>query len=235
MEKPIAPMVEAGRALLAEAVAHPGLVLLVAENVRYERRFRIARRLIDEGVIGRVALIHAEVLQPVDPSNPYAQTRWRQKPEHLGGFLSDGGVHHTAALHVLGGAVESVQGMTASFGRVGEVPDTLTMNLQFSSGAVGHLTYSVGVFEEEPAPYRVFGTEGTLTVHDQWIRLVTEKRTEDVPVESEPNGFELEFRDFYHAIVEGKRPDVTPQDALDDLLLVDAAFRSFREGKTVLV
>jgi predicted dehydrogenase len=109
------------------------------------------------------------------------------------------------------------------------------MNLQFSSGAVGHLTYSVGVFEEEPAPYRVFGTEGTLTVHDQWIRLVTEKRTEDVPVESEPNGFELEFRDFYHAIVEGKRPDVTPQDALDDLLLVDAAFRSFREGKTVLV
>jgi predicted dehydrogenase len=125
--------------------------------------------------------------------------------------------------------------MTASFGRNGDVPDTLMMNLGFSSGAVGHLTYSVGVFEEEPAPFRVFGTTGTLTVHDDRIRLVTEHGAEDMPVEPEPNGFELEFRDFYRAIVEGKRLDVNPQDALNDLLVVDATFRSFREGKTILL
>ena len=178
-------------------------------------------------------MIHADVLQPVDASNPYAQTGWRQHPEHLGGFLSDGGVHQTAAVQILGGTVESVQGMTASFGRNGDAPDTLIMNLQFSSGAVGHLTYSVGTFAEEPAPFRVFGTAGTLTVLDNRIRVVTEQGTEDMPIEPEPNGFELEFRDFYRAIVEGKRPDVTPQDALNDLLLVDAAFRSFREGKAI--
>jgi predicted dehydrogenase len=233
VEKPIAATAEAGRAVVAEARAHPGLVFLVAENVRYERRFRIARGLIDDGKIGRVVMIHGDILQPVDPSNPYAQTGWRQIPEHLGGFLSDGGVHQTAAMQLLGGAVESVQGMTASFDRDSDIPDTLMMNLRFSSGAIGHLTYSVGIFKEEPAPFRVFGTAGTLTVQDDRIRVITEEGSEDVPVESEPNGFELEFRDFYRAIVEGKRLDVQPHDALDDLLVVDAGFRSFREGKTV--
>ena len=37
VEKPIAATADAGRALVTEALAHPGLVFLVAENVRYER------------------------------------------------------------------------------------------------------------------------------------------------------------------------------------------------------
>jgi hypothetical protein len=39
-------------------------------------------------------------------------------------------------------------------------------------------------------------------------------------------------RDFYRAIVEWKRPEVNPQDALDDLFLVNAAFRLSRKRKT---
>lgn len=233
VEKPVAATADAGRAVVAEGSTHPDLVLLVAENVRYERRFRVARELLDRGKIGRVVMIHADVLQPVDSSNPYAQTAWRQKPEHLGGFLSDGGVHQTAAMHVLGGPVVAVQGLITSFGGSDDGPDTYLMNLQYASGAMGHLTYSVGVFAEEPAPFKVFGTEGTLVVHPEHIHVVTNDGAEVVPVPSEPNGFELEFRDFYRAIVEGKPLDVTPQQELDDFLLVDAAFRSFREGITI--
>jgi predicted dehydrogenase len=125
--------------------------------------------------------------------------------------------------------------MTASFGRDDDVPDTVMMNLRFATGAVGHLTYSVGIFAEEPAPFRVFGTAGTLTVHDDRVHLATERGTEAVQIESEPNGFELEFRDFHRAVAEGTPLEVKPQDALSDLLLVDAAFRSFREGNAVSV
>jgi predicted dehydrogenase len=70
-------------------------------------------------------------------------------------------------------------------------------------------------------------------VQSDRIQLITKNGSEEVMVEPEPNGFELEFRDFYRAIVEGKELDVTPQDGLDDLLLVSAAFRPKRGDGTV--
>jgi len=233
VEKPIAGDLQSARAVVEEARMRPHRVLLVAENVRYERRYREARRLIDEGRIGRTVMFHADIFDPLDAGSPYLGTGWRRRPEHLGGFLSDGGVHHVAALQCLAGRVRAVQGLVTSFDPQHDPSDTLVANLQFVSGAVGHLTYSVGVRQGENASLRVDGTQGLLLIfHDRLVvRVGDEEETMLVP--GEPSGYDLELADFYQSIVEGKGPEVGAQEGYDDLQVIDAVFQSSREGRAI--
>lgn len=230
LEKPIAGDMASARQVVAAAEQHPDLVLLVAENCRYDDRFLTARHVLDEGSIGRPIMLHADILAPLSPDSPYTATAWRIEPEHLGGYLSDGGVHAAAALQVLGGRIDRVQGMIAAFRPEEDPTDTLLANLHFESGAVGHLTYSVGVARGEPSVFRVYGTAGSLAVHDHRLVLATDEGEREIDLSSAPNPYLLELIDFYQAISTGTEPAVSPQDALDDLALIDAAFRSSREG-----
>ncbi|MDQ2744059.1 MAG: Gfo/Idh/MocA family oxidoreductase [Chloroflexota bacterium] len=233
LEKPIAGDLASGRRVVAAAEQHPNRVLLVAENRRYDERFLTARRLLDEGSIGRPVMLHVDILAPTSPSSPYTATTWRITPQHLGGYLSDGGVHAAAALQMLGGRIDRVQGMIASFRPEEDPSDTLLANLHFESGAVGHLTYSVGVARSEPSVFRVYGTAGSLAVHNRGVMLTTDEGEREIDLSSAPNPYARELIDFYESISEGKEPAVSPLDALDDLAVIDAAFRSWREGTIV--
>ncbi|MDQ2744313.1 MAG: Gfo/Idh/MocA family oxidoreductase [Chloroflexota bacterium] len=228
LEKPIAGDLAGGKAVLSAAEEYPNRVLLVAENVRYEERFRQARRLLDEGLIGRPMMLTVDVLSPLGVDNPYAATSWRVNPEHLGGYISDGGVHAVAALQVLGGRIDGVQGMISSFRPEQDPTDTLLSNLHFTAGAVGHLTYSVGVAREDPSIFRVYGTGGSLEVYDQHLVVTTDSGARQIDLSSAPNPYTLELADFYRAITTGTSPVVSPMDALTDLAVIDAAFRSSR-------
>lgn len=233
VEKPIAGDVVSGEAVVAEAHRRPEQILLVAENMRYEPRIRRAREVLDAGRIGRVVMLHADVLSPLDPENPYTQTAWRQQPEHLGGYLSDGGVHQVAVLQMLAGPVTTVQGLVTSFHSGEDVPDTMLANLRFATGAVGHLTYATDVHRREQSPVRVYGTEGTLEIHEDRIVLSNGDGEQEIPCAGGPTGLDQEFADFYTCVTTGKRPDVAPEDALRDLEVIDAAIRSSRYGEVV--
>jgi len=233
VEKPIAGDVVSGEAVVAEAHRRPEQILLVAENMRYEPRIRRAREVLDAGRIGRVVMLHADLLSPLDPENPYTQTAWRQQPEHLGGYLSDGGVHQVAVLQMLAGPVTTVQGLVTSFHSGEDVPDTMLANLRFATGAVGHLTYATDVHRREQSPVRVYGTEGTLEIHEDRIVLSNGDGEQEIPCAGGPTGLDQEFADFYTCVTTGKRPDVAPEDALRDLEVIDAAIRSSRYGEVV--
>ena len=233
LEKPIAGDLQSAGEVVAAADDHPNLVLLVAENLRYEEWLLRARRAIDEGAIGRPILIEAQVLSPMDPSSPYAGTEWRSTPEHLGGYLSDGGVHQAAILHVLGGPIESVQGLITAFRPEDDPTDTLLANLRFASGAVGHITYSVGVRQGEPPSFRVYGTEGVLSASWKGITLRNADGESEIEVPNALSSYERELLDFYEAIANGGELQVSPRDAFADLALIDATFRSSQSGAEV--
>lgn len=236
LEKPIGHDLEAGRRIVAEADRHPDLVLLVAENLRYEERVRAAGKLVAEGRIGQPMLVQAEVLSPRNPDSPYAATTWRIEPEHIGGYLSDGGVHEVAQIQVIAGPVSAVQGIITAFGPEKDPTDTLLANLRFQSGAAGHLTYSIGVLQRDERPLRVHGTEGSIAVHRNRV-VVTDAtgNQETLDFSDAPNPYTLEFLDFYRAVAEGKPPDVTPRQALSDLAVIAAAFESSETGDTVQI
>ena len=68
-------------------------------------------------------------------------TGWRLKPEHIGGFLSDGGVHQLALLTEVLGDVESVSGLTQQLKEQSGTDDVLFSTLKTAKGAIGTFTY----------------------------------------------------------------------------------------------
>jgi predicted dehydrogenase len=134
---------------------------------------------------------------------------------------------------MLGGAIESVQGLISAFRPQEDPSDTLLANLRFRSGAVGHLTYSVGVLRDEPYSYHVHGTRGALTVAWKAITLTNRDGESTTDLSNAPSGYLNEFIDFHEAIVNGQAPAVSPRDAFADLALIDATFRSSQSATEV--
>lgn len=234
LEKPIAATVQDG-ADVAGLPRRYGIVLLVAENHRYDPAYMMARRLMDEGAVGEPRLLQWDSLLQMRADNPYSQTAWRQQPGHIGGYLSDGGVHAVASLRILGGPIARVSALTTSFNPslLGDA-DTMLLHLAYDSGLIGNLVFSVGAPEHERRPLVVYGTEGRLELGQQTIGIQTPagRREIALPV---VDPFVEEFLDFYHAIVDGTPVRGTPAEALADLQVIDAALRSAGSHQVVRV
>lgn len=108
VEKPITLTVRQGADLVAAAKA-TGRKLAVAENYRRDPINRLARALLDEGVIGRPVL----AMQASSSAGEYVIiTPWRHLRSR-GGIAVDMGVHYTDILEYLVGEIDQVYGMNA--------------------------------------------------------------------------------------------------------------------------
>ena len=90
-EKPVAPDVAQGRALIAEyeATYKPkGLVWRVAENFEAEPAYQAASRIVREGKIGEVKYFNARAYSWVDEHSKWYNTPWRTVPDVRTTFAS---------------------------------------------------------------------------------------------------------------------------------------------------
>lgn len=232
LEKPIAANVKDGE-IVAELGRRHGVVLLVAETHRYVRGYIMARAILDSGEIGEPRVLHWDDMSLMDEGNEYSRTLWRQKPEHVGGYLSDGGVHAASSITMVGGPIASLHALTASFNPqlLGDV-DTMLVNIRFTSGLVGSLSYSVGAFETRESPLTVYGSDGRIAIEPEQI-TITKAGGERVVAVPKHDPFEDEFRDFYDAVVNDKQLSVQPEELLDDLRFVEAALISAQEDRPI--
>jgi predicted dehydrogenase len=233
-EKPIAAnLADATRMVSWPAL--PGRVLMIAENYRYLASYQRAAHLIKQGAIGQPQIVRWSYYHHLGQDNPYYTTAWRRHPAHIGGYLSDGGVHHTAVLRMLLGDVETVVGQVAQLRPDLPPADTLSATLRFKNGAMG--TYAVTYALPGPrTALEVAGPLGVLLVSrykvDLWQR--------DQPVRSwdEPSpadGSVAMYEDFAHSIRTGAPSLSPPQEALEDLRLIAAILSSCKTGKPVRV
>ena len=110
-EKPIAPTVAEGKALVAHSRSFADQVWMVGENWRYEGAFQAAAEAIRAGRIGRPVFCDVSLQLPIKAE--YQGSSWRNSGAFPGGYLLDGGVHHVAGLRVLLGEIESVCALPA--------------------------------------------------------------------------------------------------------------------------
>ncbi len=114
LEKPFALSVEQARAMLA-AVERAGVTHYVNHNYRRAPAVRLAKRLIDDGFIGRIFHWRSAYLQDwiVDPNFPLT---WHLRQETAGyGAHGDLGSHSVDLARFLVGDIAAVTGMTANF------------------------------------------------------------------------------------------------------------------------
>ncbi len=221
-EKPIALNVEQGKQVIG-LVEKYGNLLYIAENYRHLPELHKARELIyEEEAIGEPKVLIWNQWGCVSPTEGYGATEWRVHPKHVGGYLSDGGVHHVAAMRLLLGEITQVKGFGfQQLEHTGAV-DTYSASIQFASGAIGSYAGTYALTDGGNL-CMVRGTEGYITITSDKVYfsrgLAEGKPGEFWVVPS--MGYYEEFLDFLN-FVEGKDSGLgSPYEALEDLRVIE--------------
>ncbi len=236
-EKPMAMNADEARQMVACA-RRQGVILGVAQVIRFEESTRRFRKRISAGDIGRPLLARAEFFYPALES----RRSWIHDPKlACGGPIADVGVHCVDALRfVLGDEVNKVYTQAVSDEVSGELESAAVLTLEFEGGTPAVVAVSAR------ASYRTFleviGEEGTLLAHDAFNleRPVTIelkrgpsatvcRQSEEV---SNRNAFASMVDGFAAAIEEGRDFEIPGEEGLQNQIILDAAYRSRETGRS---
>ena len=233
-EKPIAKDVATAEELVSWTAdsANTNASYSVAENFRYLDSFVYAAEQLK--LLGRVLSFRARVSMFMAPGSKYYETSWRKVPEYQGGFLLDGGVHFVAGTRLLlEGAGEKVTRLSAFTAQMQQhLPpvDTLHASLQVDSGASGTLSVSVGT-TDSGSEYVVAAEKGTVTVLRGKVVVTQDGKSEQKEFPDEGSGVKQEVKAWAEGLAQGKPNErQSPQEALEDLKILEAALRSGEQG-----
>jgi predicted dehydrogenase len=168
-EKPITLTVPQG-VKLVEAGRQANLKLAVAENYRRDPINRLAKALIDGGVLGRPFL----ALQHSSGAGEFVIiTPWRHLKSR-GGIIVDMGIHYADLLEYYLGPIESVVGMNAVVDRqrvdqqgVSHPADAEDLSIgvaRYQSGALANYVLSMAGRGEGLFSRMIYGTGGSLSI-----------------------------------------------------------------------
>ncbi|MCM3749722.1 Gfo/Idh/MocA family oxidoreductase [Paenibacillus pasadenensis] len=138
-EKPLAVTLQDARKML-HAAEKAGVKHMTGFNYRFVPAVRLAKKLLDEGRVGKIYHFRARFLQDwlVDPEFPLV---WRLRKEIAGsGAQSDLGAHIVDLARYLVGEFEEVVGMSETFIKERPLPRELSGNKDNSSTERGQVT-----------------------------------------------------------------------------------------------
>lgn len=240
LEKPISNSMERVDELRA-AVRRGGGQVYVGFQFRFHPGLRLIHRLLDEGVIGRVASARAHWGEYLPAWHPWEDYRSSYAARaDLGGGVILTLCHPLDYLRWLMGDVEAVWALAGKLGELDiTVEDTAEIGLAFQNGALGsvHLDY----LQRPPAHHlEIIGAWGTLRWNnaDGAVHLFRAGRRE-AEVFPAPDGFErndmfLEEMKHFVSVVRGEeQPACTLEDGVRALQIALAAHASAREGKMI--
>lgn len=229
-EKPIAPDVAAGTALLRVPT---NAVWMVAENVRYTEAFRAAADAVQRGDIGTPIACSWARAVVLSTDNKYYNTQWRRAGDFPGGFLLDGGVHWMAALRMVMGEIARVSAFSRQVRDDLPPVDTLSAALEFSGGAVGAFTATFATGDAPASGMMVFGDAGSINVTNTSLTITRQGQSASFTFTD--NGVRDEFAAFGASIRTGQPHDNSATEGLRDVAALEAMLRSAEEGRVIEV
>ena len=240
-EKPIAGTAEQAREVVRAGAACGDRILEIGENFRYRADILEAARIVREGLIGEVFAFQVHVQFDFDDEKRrfWTSRSWRRRPEYIGGFLLDSGVHSVCGLREILGEIVEVYAQTLDRHPTIGGPDSLLMQLTLAGGAIGHYfsTYTARDDHETVFDFVAFGSRGTLRLTEGKVIWNREQGTDRRVHEPEDydRGYRGQWANFFGAIRRGEAVVSTAEKALVDLLVIDAALRSAAGGQCELL
>lgn len=240
-EKPMALTLEDAQEM-AEAATARGVITTVGYNYIHNPAFLHARKLIDDGVIGRIVHFRGWVDEDyqADPDLPWT---WRAKVSDAGlGALGDMGCHLVSMAFGLCGPIESLiadmqtvhetRPMPSGDGRAKvENEDTATALVHFASGVHGSLSTSRSAWgRKNRLAWEVHGTQGMICFDQERmneLRLFTNDTT------PENQGFRTVLTGPAHPPFGQFVPAAGHQLGFNDLKVIEAGelLRAIRDGR----
>jgi len=247
VEKPIDINVERADQLISEC-DEANVKLGVFFQDRVARDSLRLKRMIASGRLGDILLATAHV-KWYRPPDYYGDSRWRGTWDlDGGGAVMNQAVHTVDLLLWLLGDVRSVSAFTRTQLHDIEVEDTAVAVLEFESGALGTFEASTSAFPGQPRKLFVSGSEGTVSLeHDRIVAIdlhsaresdakpqtTGRNLSESSPVVSDVTGHRNILQDFIEAINLDRPPLCDGSEARRSVELVEAIYRSSREGAPV--
>lgn len=212
-EKPLARTAEEAERML-NAVEKSGVKHMVGFNYRFVPAIREAKKLIEEGTIGRIYHYHAKYLQEwiMEPDFPLV---WRLDKTVAGsGALGDLGAHIIDLAHFLVGEIDSLSAVTRTFiterplpsdptkrGKV-EVDDAFEALVEFKNGAIG--TISGSRFCAGRKNYQlieIYGSKGSIVFNLERLNELRVHLRDHSPKDLEPSFHDTLVTEAYHPYV----------------------------------
>ena len=240
-EKPFATSpADAARCL--DAAEAGGRTVVEGFMWRHHPQTVLARRLLAEGAIGRLATIRAALSVDVPPGDI------RRSPALGGGALYDLGCYCVSAARLFGGHPTRVQAerVLDAAGPDGGVDLRLAATLALPGQVLA--LFDVGLDLARRDQLELVGTDGRLVVPDPWlcragaVELETGGRTERLPADpdgalgltgEEADAYRVEFDVVSAALAAGDPTEFGPGDAVDQAAVLEAVGRSAAGGLPV--
>ncbi len=230
-EKPICNELDKAREMVAAANA-ANRCLAVDFNHRFTPAALAAKGWLDSGALGE--LLFCNMALWIGKFGEFETRNYHLKALNP---------HSVNMMTWFCGPVETVQCFAKqASGR--NIWSTASFNMQFASGAVGHLTSSYDIARAHNVERcEVAGTGGRFVVEDMWLKATLfpadsmEQRVVANPIFGGYRDFDDTFRARLHAYLEGLTAGIAPADVdgsgavgLEAQRIIHAAIRSLDEG-----
>lgn len=211
LEKPIAANMKQAREMVELAESTP-LPIGIGENWLYLNCIEEAKKHLER--IGPIVAFTHNSTGPFVSNNKYLNTAWRQNPEHIGGFLSDGGVHQLALVTDLVGEFESVSALTRQVRKESGADDIAFATVKIrNSNIIGNFTYGSAFGATDKSVWlKIYGINGSIVVDvsnktepvvkvrvGSFAETASDEEVYKVPFD-ESFGVNAEFLNFHEAV-----------------------------------
>ncbi|KAF1723212.1 oxidoreductase [Pseudoxanthomonas wuyuanensis] len=251
VDKPFTVTLAEAQSVLAHA-ERSGRVLSVFQNRRWDADFLTVRKLIASGRLGEVAEFHSHF----DRFRPRVADRWRERDEPGGGLWFDLGPHLLDQALQLFGMPQAIFADLAQQRAAAKTVDYFNVLLRYPRRRV--VLHAGSLVPASGLRFAVHGTRGSYLKHGldgQEDRLRaggmpgepgwgTDTQPGQLTVDeggtlrtgsvaSVPGDYREYYRGMRAAIMDGRPPPVTPQEALEVMGLIEMGIQSSLERREI--
>jgi len=195
-EKPMALTVADCRDMIG-AAEKAGRQLFIVKQNRFNPPVTAVKRLIGEGRLGRIRSLALSCFWNRDAG--YYANSWKGTRRLDGGTLFTQFSHFIDLLYWIVGDIKEAQGYTANFAHPDiEIEDTGVVSVQFCSGAIGTINYTVNSHGRNmEGSLTLFGEKGTVKIGGQYLNELEYQDIEGYRIDDLPPGNPANNYGFY--------------------------------------
>ncbi len=242
-EKPMAVKLQDAQDMLKEFQRSKAKLFVVKQN-RLNNNIKILKELIDKGILGKIHFVQSNVFW-TRPQEYYDKENWRGTKEHDGGALMNQASHYVDLLYWLFGPVESLNAF-ASTTRDIETEDTGVVNLQFISGALGSMNYTMLTYPKNfEGSITVIAEKGTIKIGGTALQKIERwdlednsydnilEETSDTSNSQKSHGHSEYYKNVAEVLKNESKAICDGEDGIKSLQILEATYESVESSSTI--
>ncbi|EUA02512.1 oxidoreductase, NAD-binding Rossmann fold family protein [Mycobacterium kansasii 732] len=211
---------------IAELAANSGRVVMEAFHYRYHPLTLRVEEIIASGELGKLTRVEGNLCFPLPK---FSDIRYNYSL--AGGATMDAGCYAVHMVRTFGGSTPEVVSAQAKL-RDSQIDRAMTAEVRFADGHTGRVRCSMWSTDLIQISARVVGDKGELRVlnpvlphsyHRLSVRSADGKRVERFPRRA---SYAYQLDAFAGAVLRGEPVKTTPEDAIENMTVIDAIYRA---------